>query len=81
VALVALANWHWLYASRLLAFAWATYPGVVIRQWKGWALVFLLVCGPVGIGFAWLLRSIYAMSNKGLPSLSEVSGYTEESPH
>lgn len=73
-ALLAVADGRWLYGSRLLAFAWATYPSVVIRQWRVWALVFLLACGPVGIGLAWLLRFVRSMNRRIPPSLAEVSG-------
>jgi glycosyltransferase involved in cell wall biosynthesis len=79
-ALLALVKGHWTYASRLLAFAWSTFPGVVIRQWKGWALLFLLVCGPFGIGLAWLLRFITTCNRKGLSSLADVSSSIKEIP-
>ncbi len=55
-ALVGVAEGRWFWASRLLAFAWSTYPDVVLRQPKSWALAVLLLGGPVGIAASWLLR-------------------------
>jgi len=71
-ALVELARGNWTYASRLLAFAWSAYPSVVLRQGKSWCCAFLLALGPLGIGLAWLLRSIYKMNRRSLPSLGDV---------
>ena len=75
-ALVALAEGQWIYASRLLAFAWATYPGVTLRRWKGWALGALLVLGPVGIGAAWLLQKL---RHKGISTFEEASQKVSQS--
>ena len=57
-AVAALAEGQWVYASRLLAFAWSTYPGVTLRQWRTWALSALLATGPLGIGILRLLRMV-----------------------
>ncbi len=65
-AAIALAEGQWVYAMRLLAFAWATYPGVTARQGISWALAALLATGPLGVGVARLLR---AWRKKGLLSL------------
>ena len=64
-AAVALAEGQWVYASRLLAFAWSIYPGVTVRRWQSWALAVLLATGPVGIGIAWLAR---ALRKQAVPS-------------
>lgn len=55
---VALADGQWVYAMRLLAFAWATYPGVTARQGISWALAALLATGPLGVGVARLVRAL-----------------------
>ncbi len=68
LATVALAQGQWLYALRLLAFAWATYPGVTARQGRSWALAALLAIGPLGMGLARLLR---AVRSKGVPPFDE----------
>ena len=70
-AMVALAEGKWTMASRLLAFAGSTYPGVVIRQWKSWALGLLLAGGPIGAVLVFVVRSLYKMGRKGLPSLAD----------
>ncbi len=64
-ALVRLAEGEWRWASRLLAFAWSTYPQVVLRQPKSWALAFLLLGGPVGIALTRLLRWVYHVQRRG----------------
>lgn len=69
-ALVALAEGHWTYSVRLLAFACSTYPGIVIRQCRSWALTGMLIIGPIGILLA---RSLYKLHLKKVPSLAEVS--------
>ena len=65
LAVVARANGQWVYALRLLAFAWATYPGVTAQQGITWALAALLITGPLGVGVAKLLRALHG---QGLPS-------------
>ena len=67
-SIVALSQGQWVYALRLLAFAWATYPAVTARQWKSWALAALLATGPLGIGVAYLLRGAFG---KGMPPFEE----------
>lgn len=72
--LVELAEGKWTYASRLLAFAWTTYPGVVARRPKSLVLALLLLGGPVGVGVARVLRALYKMNRPDLPALSDVAG-------
>lgn len=73
-ALVALGRGDWTYASRLLAFAWSAYPGVVVRHWKSWSVVLLLALGPVGIGLSWVLGSVHKKTmKKGLSTIASVS--------
>lgn len=67
-AAAALAQGQWLYAMRLLAFAWATYPGVTARQGRSWALAALLATGPLGMGLARLLQ---AVRRNGAPPFDE----------
>jgi hypothetical protein len=67
--LVELASGHWTHAGRLLAFAWATYPGVVLRQPKSWALLGLLLAGPVGVLVTRALHRMYK-GRRHLPSLA-----------
>ncbi len=49
-----LAKGRWLDASRLCAFAWATYPTRVLQQPLAWLMTLMLILGPVGIGVAWV---------------------------
>jgi hypothetical protein len=69
--LVELAGGDWSYASRLLAFAWGTYPSVVLRQPKAWALLGLLLGGPLGTVAARSMHARYKRS-RGLPTLESV---------
>ena len=48
-ALLELAAGQWTMATRLLAFAWSTYPDIVIRSRKAWVLAGLLAVGPIGM--------------------------------
>ena len=67
-SVIALSRGQWLYATRLWAFAWATYPGVTARQGRSWALAALLATGPLGIGIAYGLRHLFS---KGLPAFED----------
>jgi glycosyltransferase involved in cell wall biosynthesis len=73
-ALAQLALGRWGYASRLLAFAWATYPDPVLRNPKTWLLVVLLALGPLGSLGARAARRLYRAGRPDLPSLEDVVG-------
>jgi glycosyltransferase involved in cell wall biosynthesis len=46
-------------AFRFLMFAFATYPGVALRNWKTYGLAGLLFCGPLGPLMARNLNKLY----------------------
>ncbi len=75
--IIALSRGQWVFAMRLLAFAWATYPGATARQAKSWALAALLATGPLGIGAAYLFRILF---RKGLPSFETASAPSTDAP-
>ena len=56
-ALHAIAQGLWLRPFKCLAFAFATYPGLALRNPKTYALAALLALGPIGNGLA---KALYA---------------------
>ena len=75
IALSILRKGNWTFSSRLLAFAWAAYPDITVRNFKAWILFFLLLSGPLGIAVLWLVFKL--IHRPSLPSIGEVAGQTK----
>ena len=79
-ALVRLSEGQWFEATRLLAFAWATYPKTVVRQWRSWLCLALLALGPIGTGAAWAARAARKQTRRSRGNLPEPKDYMATRP-